>query len=40
MQIMGRVERTYLGRLTTVHRRKHFELAMRYNIIGLVIGHR
>ena len=39
MQIIGRVESTYLETLTPDQRRERFEQFMRYNIIGLVICH-
>ena len=39
MQIIGRVESTYLETLTPDQRRDRFEQFMRYNIIGLVICH-
>lgn len=39
LQIIGRVESTYLETLTSAQRRERFETFMRYNIIGLVICH-
>lgn len=39
LQIIGRVESTYLETLTPDQRRERFEQFMRYNIIGLVICH-
>ena len=36
LQIIGRVESTYLETLTPDQRRERFEQFMRYNIIGLV----
>ena len=39
LQIIGRVESTYLETLTPDQRRERFETFMRYNIIGLVICH-
>ena len=39
LQIIGRVESTFLETLTSAQRRERFETFMRYNIIGLVICH-
>ena len=39
LQIIGRVESTYLETLTPDQRRERFAQFMRYNIIGLVICH-
>ena len=39
LQIIGRVESTFLETLTSAQRRERFEMFMRYNIIGLVICH-
>ena len=39
LQIIGRVESTFLETLTPAQRRERFETFMRYNIIGLVICH-
>ena len=39
LQIMGRVESTYLDTLTSEERRAAFERFMQYDIAGLVICH-